>query len=100
MDHEHENKLRVTVHYVAAGEPFKDDNADRSETVGHLKQRVLVYFGLTEGQTPDGNNAIYTLYHQKTPLENLNQTIGELAGEQKVLQLKLSQQIIQGNEHR
>ena len=96
MNQEHEDKLRVIVHYVAAGEPFKDDNADRSETVGHLKQRVLTYFGLAEGQTPDGNSTTYTLYHQKTPLENMTQTLGTIAGEQKVLQLKLSQQIIQG----
>jgi hypothetical protein len=96
MNQEHGDKFRVTVHFVAAGEPFKDDNADRNETVGHLKQRVLTYFDLTEGQTPDGNITTYTLYHQKTPLENMNQTLGDVAGEHNVLQLKLSQQIIQG----
>ncbi|MCI0724301.1 MAG: hypothetical protein L0338_35860 [Acidobacteria bacterium] len=89
-------RLRVTVHYPAAGEPFKDE-ADRSETVGQLKGRVLEAFGLTEGQLPDGNVATYTLFHQKTPLENMAQTLGEIAGDQKVLQLKLSQQIVQGS---
>jgi len=91
----HHDKLHVVVHYPAAEEPFKDE-AERTETVGQLKARVLSAFGLVEGQLPDGNIAAYTLYDHKTPLENLNQTLGEIAGEQKVLQLKLSQQITQG----
>lgn len=91
----HHDKLHVVVHYPAAEEPFKDE-AERTETVGQLKVRVLSAFGLVEGQLPDGNIAAYTLYDHKTPLENLNQTLGEIAGEQKVLQLKLSQQITQG----
>ena len=90
-------KLQVVVHYPAAEEPFKDD-AERSETIGQLKPRVLTAFGLVEGQTPDGNIVTYTLYHHKTPLENPNQTLGDLAGDQKVLQLKLSQHITQGDE--
>lgn len=93
-----DNTVQVMVHYVAAEEPFKDDYADRNETVGHLKPRVLRGFELTDGQLPDGNIATYTLYHHKTPLENMGQTIGELAGEHKVLQLKLTQQITQGSE--
>jgi hypothetical protein len=87
--------LKVVVHYVAAEQPFKED-ATPGETVGQLKSRVLAAFGLTEGQTPDGNIVSYTLYHHKTPLENMNQTLGELAGHQHVLQLKLVQQITQG----
>lgn len=89
--------LQVIVHYPAAEEPFKDD-ADRNETIGQFKPRVLKAFGLVEGQTPDGNITTYTLYDHKTPLENPNQTLGDLAGHQKVLQLKLSQQITQGRE--
>lgn len=91
-----ENRLNVIVHYPPAEEPFKDHQADPKETVGHLKARVLAAFGLVEGQTPDGATAIYTLYHQKTPLENLTQTLGNIAGHQQVLQLKLSQQLTQG----
>ena len=91
-----ETTLRVTVHYIAAVEPFKDAHADRSETVGHLKARVLLAFGLTEGSTPEGPTVSYTLYHNKTPLENLQQTLGELAGEHHELELKLVQQITQG----
>ena len=87
--------LHVVVHYPAAKEPFKDDNASRSETVGSLKARVLTAFGLSEGQQ-GGQNFTYTLYHDKTPLENLNETIGQVAAGQPTLQLKLSQQITQG----
>jgi len=91
-----ETTLRVVVHYVAAAEPFKDEHADRNETVGHLKTRVLNAFSLTEGSTSDGAVVSYTLYHHKTPLENPNQTLGELVGEHHELELKLVQQITQG----
>ena len=91
----HDNKLQVVVHFSAAGKPFKDD-VDRNETVGEFKPRVLAAFGLHEGQGSDGSSVVYTLYHDKTPLENPNQTLGEIAGDKKVLQLKLSQQITQG----
>lgn len=97
MDHEHAEKLKVMVTFIGSGKPFSDDDADRSETVGHLKQRVLAYFGLTEGQDQSGNNYLYTLYDNKTPLEDMNQRIGDVAGERKVLNLKLSQQITQGH---
>ncbi len=91
-----QNKLKVTVHYPPAEEPFKDNDADQSETVGQLKSRVLTAFGLSEGQAPDGSTITYTLYDKKQPLENLGQTLGDVSGGQKVLQLKLSQQITQG----
>jgi hypothetical protein len=87
--------LHVVVHYPAAKEPFKDDNASPSETVGSLKARVLIAFGLSEGQ--QGNDVFtYTLYYHKTPLENLTEALGQVAGSQPTLQLKLSQQITQG----
>jgi len=89
-------KLNITVHFAPAEEPFKDHDADPGETVGHLKARVLGAFGLTEGQLPDGTIATYTLFHGKTPLENMAQTLGEVAEDKKELQLKLSQQITQG----
>ena len=91
-----ETTVHVVVHYIAAAEPFKDAHTDRSETVGHLKARVLLAFGLTEGPTPEGSTVSYTLYHNKTPLENLQQMLGELVGEHRELELKLVQQITQG----
>lgn len=93
--HDH-HQLHVTVHYIAAAYPFKDEHADRDETVGHLKSRVLSAFGLTEGTQNNGATATYTLYHGKTLLENMNETLGTVAGEHKNLDLKLSQQLTQG----
>lgn len=95
MSVETPHKLHVVVHYIAAPEPFKTD-AEPDETVGQLKKRVLTAFGLTEGQTPDGNTVTYTLYHGKTPLENPDETLSKVAGDEHVLQLKLVQQITQG----
>lgn len=89
-------KLRIAVHYPAATKPFKDDQADPAETVGHLKERVLNAFDLKEGQSPDGTVTTYTLYHGKEALEDLSRTLGSVAGDKDELQLKLSQQITQG----
>lgn len=88
--------LRVIVEYIAAAKPFEDDHAERSETVGHLKARVLTAFGLSDGQTQDGEVVTYTLYRHKEPLEDPSQTLGQLAEEHHVLDLKLVQQLTQG----
>ncbi len=88
--------LKVIVTYPAAKKPFEDNDAKRTETVATLKAAVLAAFGLTEGQSADGKTFSYTLYHQKTPLENLNETLGQVAGEKQTIELKLSQQVTQG----
>ena len=88
-------EIRVVVHYVAAEQPYRAV-ASPSDTVGQLKSKVLDAFGLSEGQTPDGNTATYTLFDGKTPLEDPAVTLGQLAGHQHVLQLKLVQQVVQG----
>src|SRR5712692_6261132 len=72
--------LKVIVTYPAAKKPYEDNDAPRTETVGTLKSAVLKVFGLTEGQSADGKTFTYTLYHHKTPLENLNETLGQVAG--------------------
>jgi hypothetical protein len=88
--------LNVTVTYVAAKESFKQKDVSRSETVKILKAEVLNAFGLIEGSGADGKTFTYTLFHGKTPLENLNQTLGEVAGDKHELELKLTQQVTQG----
>src|SRR6266542_4302054 len=88
--------LHVVVHYPAAEEPFKDEHAKRNETVGHFKVRALLAFALIEGQGPNNTVISYTLHHGKATLENMDQPLGDVAGDQKALQLKLSQQITQG----
>jgi hypothetical protein len=91
----HDERIKVTVHYMAAERPFRDEvKADEAE--GNFKQTALSAFGLTEGQTPDGNTVTYTLYHDGRPLENPDETIGRIAEGRDHLQLKLSQQIVQG----
>ena len=87
--------LKVIVNYPAAKKPFEQDDASRAETVGTLKSAVLDAFGLTEGQS-DGQTFTYTLFQNKTPLENLGETLGQLAGQAVALVLKLSQQVTQG----
>jgi hypothetical protein len=88
--------LRVQVHYVAAGQPFRDNDASREETLASLKQRALTAFGLVEGGTPDGNQVTYVLYQGPDRLDDLSQTLGAIAGEHHNLNLKLVQQVIQG----
>jgi len=91
-----EATLKVIVHYAAAAKPYEQDHASREETVATLKANVLKAFDLTEGQHADGNTYTYTLYNHKTPLENLSETLGQVAGDKHTLELKLSQQVTQG----
>ena len=88
-------QLHVMVRYAAAEKPFEEE-AQRSETVGQLKTQVLNAFGLTEGSGQGGAIITYTLYFDKRPLDNLNETLGTVAGERGALELKLVQQITQG----
>ena len=88
--------LRVVVHYSAAKKPYEVPDASRTETVGVFQAQVLTVFGLTGGPTPEGGAVTYVLYHDKTPLENPAQKLGEIAGDRLELQLKLVQQITQG----
>jgi len=87
--------LEVIVHYPAVKKPFEEKHASRKETLNALKSAVLKAFGLPEGQV-DGKTYTYTLYHHKTALENLSETLGQLAGHAESLVLKLSQQVTQG----
>lgn len=89
--------LNVTVRYAAAAKPFQDHAAERNETLGSLKARVLDAFGLNEGgATGDGNTLTYKLYHDKTELTELSQTLGQIAGPAAALALKVSQFVQQG----
>jgi len=92
---EQKEQLKVIVNYPAAKGPFEQDHAAPSETLATLKAAVLNAFGLTEGQV-NGSTYTYTLFHDKAPLENLSETIGQLAGHAATLVLKLSQQVTQG----
>lgn len=94
-EHHHEKHLEVIVHYPAVKKPFEEKHAGRKETLSTLKSTALKAFGLPEGEV-DGKTYTYTLYYYKTPLENLSETLGQLAGNAESLMLKLSQQVTQG----
>lgn len=90
-----ETRVQVTVHYVAAEEPYRV-RADRSETMGQFMPQVLDAFGLASGLTSGGETVAYKLYHHKAPLDSPAETLGAIADHHEDLQLKLVQEITQG----
>ncbi len=87
--------LTVQVRYPAAPRPFVDSHASPTETVGQLKARVLDAFEVSETSGPDGQT-LYILYHEDERLDDLARTLGQIAGREHVLKLKLVQQLVQG----
>jgi hypothetical protein len=87
MEHE---IIKVEVHYIAAKKPFVKE-AKRNETVGQIKAEALKVFGLVE----EGDKTFKLFFH-KTELQNLGETIGQIAGDKKELKLDLEEFIIQG----
>jgi len=85
-----ESKIKVQVHYVAASKPFMAEESP-STTVGQLKAAVLTAFGLKEDSTK-----VYKLFYQKTELADLNQTLGQVAGDKRDLNLSLEESLVQG----
>jgi hypothetical protein len=85
--------LKVAVHYAAAKEPYKEE-AEPSETVGQLKEHALKAFGLVE--TPP---KAYKLFYEGRELNNMNETLGQLAGEKTHLSFDLEEVLIQGNSN-
>lgn len=75
---------------MAAVKPFKTEE-DPTTTVGQLKVAVLSAFGLIEDA-----GKVYKLFHQKTELSNLSQTLGEIADHARALNLKLEEVLVQG----
>ena len=93
---EQESKLEIVVVYPAARDDLKQTGVSREEKLAQLKARVLTAFELTEGKGPDGTVTSYVFYHEKTKLDDLNRTLGEIAGRETVLRLKLAQQVVYG----
>jgi hypothetical protein len=85
-----DQNLKIEVHYIAATKPFKTE-AQQSETVGQLKAQALNAFGLVE----EGSKTFKLFFH-KTELQNLGETLGQVAGGKKELNLNLEEFIIQG----
>lgn len=87
--------VKVIVRYPAAEKPY-EAILERSTTVGELKKLVLDFFGLKEGSGSSGSIYTYTLYYEKRPLDNLSETLEQIAGDKETVEMKLSQQITQG----
>lgn len=98
MDHMNSRPLKVLVIFPPAAKPY-EEATDRDDTVGALKKRVLAAFGLSESTSPDGSSQTFTLFHGRDALETPSATLGSIAGTKPVLELKLVQQVTQGNGH-
>jgi hypothetical protein len=94
--HGHVVTINVQVRYPSAKEPFKDPHADPHETVGALRLRAMEAFGVKDETNPDGSTTTYELYHDDVKLTNLSQQIGDLAGADHALKLRMTKVIIQG----
>jgi hypothetical protein len=88
-----EHELDVEVKYSAATRPYKQEDVPRTETVGDLLAAVLQAFGLTPGQT------LYTLRYEGKVLENMQETLGHLAGNKHHLLFMLGQQLVAGHSN-
>jgi hypothetical protein len=82
--------IKVTAHYIAAAKPYKAD-VPPAETLATLKTNVLNFFELVE----EGNKT-YKLFLHKNELTNMAETVGQVAGDKKELNLDLEEFIIQG----
>ena len=87
--HGHE-LVRVIVSYPAAVRPYKAE-LDPDTTIGKLKSAVLLAFGLQETGTKT-----FKLFHGKTELADMNQTVGDAAQGHQELVLRLEEVIVQG----
>jgi hypothetical protein len=88
--------IEVTVRYAAAPAPYHEKHASADEALATLKASALKAFGLTEGSATEGGTFTYKLFHKKNELSNLSLTLGQVAGHDGSLELKLSQEIKQG----
>jgi hypothetical protein len=91
MEMEHDRELDVLVTYPTRGDELRDNHAKRLETLASLKARVLVAFGLNEGDE-HGKLTTYSLFHDDHELKNLERTLGEVAGDEELLKLELARE--------
>jgi hypothetical protein len=87
----HEKKLDLLIVYEKSGDKLRDNDAKRAETVGSVKARVLVAFGLQEGEE-HGKLTTYSLFHDNREVTEPDESIGELAGESDRLHLELARE--------
>lgn len=88
----HGAKINISVEYPPTGDKLEDHAADRNETVGALRSRVLVAFSLKEGVDDMGQLLTYVLFHGRRPLVDPNATIGSIAGDAGNIKLELERE--------
>jgi hypothetical protein len=86
-----DRKLDLLVIYARSGDELRDNHAKRSETLVSLKGRVLIAFGLKEGDE-HGKLTTYSLFHNHHELKDLERTLGEVAGDEELLTLELARE--------
>jgi hypothetical protein len=91
----HHETLNVKVRYAASGKPYVDPKASPDETLATLKQQVLQFFGLVEGEV-DGGRKEYILTYQGVQQTDLSIRLGLLAQGEHHLEMNLIEQFIQG----
>lgn len=85
-----EHLIKVLVHYIAATKPFETE-AEPTQTVGDIKKLALDAFGLVEG-----GGKVYNLFLGSRELQNLAETLGQLAEGKKEVKLDLEETFVQG----
>ena len=89
--HEHkEHLIKVFVSYMAAIKPF-ETFVEPTQTIENIKQLALNEFGLV-----DGGGKVFNLFYEKKELQNLSETIGQLAEGKKELKFDLDETLVQG----
>lgn len=86
-----DKKLDLLVVYEAAGDELRDNHAKAAETLESAKARVLIAFGLSEGDD-HGKLTTYSLFHNEHELKDLSRTIGDVAGGAELLVLELARE--------
>ncbi len=89
---DHDGKIDVRVEYPLVGDKLDDHGANREETIGSLKNRVLTAFGLKESVDDKGESLAYVLLHGRSALTDLSATIGRVAGDAKEISLRLDRE--------
>jgi hypothetical protein len=92
---QHHQTLSLRVRYIASRKQYEDPKASKSETLGVLKSKVLVFFNLQEGAVEGGTKS-YFFAHDGVVQTDPSLTLGTLAEGKKDLKLDLIERFEQG----
>jgi hypothetical protein len=89
-DKKPKKKVEVTVAFPLAGQGPHKEKMDRETTAHQVRAEAMAHFGVADDQS-----TTYYLTHGRTRLSG-TETVGDLAGEEDELKLKLAKELIQG----